>query len=294
MHEARDRDLLSSDTYLTDTALDQLWDWFCNANMKQMDPQFIFVKLVNTARNPYKDQLESRPFGAGSSYAPSESVACATEDTASTVAPDEVLIDLDEVLRNSQAQEKHTDNIGACDCGASQAKDTSTANANTTPEGFSRPLPISPTRVAIKSSAFPNSYVQLNGEFVDSYVSGGAGTVRVSGEVSAREAFELERHTDGTVAFKSTSFPNVYLRADALGLAEGNWRWFGGGVINCQYSCGANEKFRIHKIGSGGEVAIEPAAFPGRYLRVNGMNPEGINLQAVRTGWEKFFLVLVL
>jgi len=44
---ARDRDLLDADNYLTDPLLDTLWGWFNKALEEKVDPQMVFVKLVN-------------------------------------------------------------------------------------------------------------------------------------------------------------------------------------------------------------------------------------------------------
>ncbi|KAF8460744.1 hypothetical protein BDZ91DRAFT_851395 [Kalaharituber pfeilii] len=57
----RDPDLLDADDYLTGPKLDNLWDWFCAANHEKMDLQTIFVKLVNSARKPYRDSLLHSP-----------------------------------------------------------------------------------------------------------------------------------------------------------------------------------------------------------------------------------------
>lgn len=43
-HSTRDRDLVAADALLTDTALDDLWEWFTR---EVHDPQLMFVKMVN-------------------------------------------------------------------------------------------------------------------------------------------------------------------------------------------------------------------------------------------------------
>ena len=44
----RDRDLLSADKFLTEDALDELWTWFCGAAKDGVDPQLVFVKMINS------------------------------------------------------------------------------------------------------------------------------------------------------------------------------------------------------------------------------------------------------
>ncbi|KAF8462259.1 hypothetical protein BDZ91DRAFT_765241 [Kalaharituber pfeilii] len=70
----RDRDLMDADDYLSESKLDSLWEWFCAANEEKLDPQMIFVKLVNAARKPYRGNVLSHGFpSSGSShYTPSE------------------------------------------------------------------------------------------------------------------------------------------------------------------------------------------------------------------------------
>ncbi|KAF8419104.1 hypothetical protein EV426DRAFT_720195 [Tirmania nivea] len=53
----RDKDLILTDRFLTDDVLDELWAWFCDAAQDGVDPQLMFVKMVNSARKPYVDHL---------------------------------------------------------------------------------------------------------------------------------------------------------------------------------------------------------------------------------------------
>ena len=95
------------------------------------------------------------------------------------------------------------------------------------------------------------------------------------------------------MSFKATCFDNVFIRAEARGLGPGHTPGHGGGLVNGQYGCGRLEKFRILKVGEHGEVAIEPAEFPGRFFRVDGNWLHGMNLQGTVSAWEKFYLVVV-
>ena len=150
-----------------------------------------------------------------------------------------------------------------------------------------------PVRVAIKSVDFASRYVQMNASGLRSHHPAGGGHVKVQTFIAGWETFELVRHPDNLVSFKAIWFDNIFLRAEAKSLNPGQTPDDGGGVVNCQYGCGRLEKFRILKVGQHGEVAIEPAEFPGRYLRLDGNWLHGMNLQGTLNAWEKFYLVIV-
>lgn len=44
----RDRDLISTDEHLTNDTLDDLWTWYQSATKDGVDPQLVFVKLINS------------------------------------------------------------------------------------------------------------------------------------------------------------------------------------------------------------------------------------------------------
>lgn len=54
---ARDVDLLDSDQFLSAEELDELWEWFYTANAESLDPELMFVKIINSARNPYRQHI---------------------------------------------------------------------------------------------------------------------------------------------------------------------------------------------------------------------------------------------
>ncbi|RPB27937.1 hypothetical protein L211DRAFT_474815 [Terfezia boudieri ATCC MYA-4762] len=54
---ARDIDLLDTDQFLSNEELDELWDWFFAASAEGMDAELVFVKLINSARNPYRHNI---------------------------------------------------------------------------------------------------------------------------------------------------------------------------------------------------------------------------------------------
>ena len=137
--------------------------------------------------------------------------------------------------------------------------------------------------------------VKLNGKRLTSFINGGGGSAYIGEPESAGiggEIFELEHLEDGIVAFKSTKYNNVYLRADPQDLRPSWLKNGGGGVVNCQFSCGELERFCIQKAGDNGEVAIEMAEHPGVFLRAHTWT-NTINLQGLRGDWERFFILIV-
>lgn len=54
---ARDVALLDTDQFLPNEELDELWEWFFTASAEGMDPELVFVKLINSARNPYRHHI---------------------------------------------------------------------------------------------------------------------------------------------------------------------------------------------------------------------------------------------
>ncbi|KAF8466021.1 hypothetical protein BDZ91DRAFT_217867 [Kalaharituber pfeilii] len=333
--QTRDRDLLVADEVLTERSLDTLWDWFRAAYKDNVDPQMIFVKIVNSVRKPYSDQIVAMRFArpGSSCYTPSEGTIIESLDESYDVE------DEDDCMR-SELQSTSVSVEKQQDPSAKEARTTSwrfsfkglgRKSIGKTPR-YSRSVegeklqhleqslkslradfderekelqelrefkansitrPMTPTLVALKSVAFRDRYVQMNGECVKEFSEGGGGSVRVQTYVAGWETFQLERHPDGAVSFKSTCFPNVYLRAEAMILPPGQFWNHGGGIINCQYGCGAWEKFWIRVVGNQGEVAIEPVAFPSRYFRLDGNYLHAICLQGVRSHWEKFYLVVL-
>ena len=52
----RDRDLISTDEYLKDDTLDNLWTWFCKDGV---DPQLVFVKIINSVNIYYSTYISN-------------------------------------------------------------------------------------------------------------------------------------------------------------------------------------------------------------------------------------------
>lgn len=146
------------------------------------------------------------------------------------------------------------------------------------------------TTVAIRSKQF-NTYLSLNGTGVNHFRDAGwPNTVKTIGHLKSWETFYLHYNSDGTYSFEGTQFPNAYLRLDGNGVKAGVNA--PGGTVNTQYGAQGWEKFHIRRQDDNSAiVAIESAAFPGRYLRADDRN--AVNAQGVVLGWEKFEILVV-
>ena len=152
-------------------------------------------------------------------------------------------------------------------------------------------------QVAIQSVRFPNRYVRLDGTGVTSITASGGGTVSAATFIGTYETFTLVVNSGGTVSFKSTVFSDVFLRLDGTGVAAGQNLPNGGGRVNAQFTARSFERFKIHpKPGHAGTfqgiVGIESAAFPGRYLRLDGSTGT-VNVQGVFEAYEEFKILVV-
>ncbi|KAF8457104.1 hypothetical protein BDZ91DRAFT_685855 [Kalaharituber pfeilii] len=295
-HPKRDRDLLVPDDVLTDNDFDNLWDWFASAVETNVDRQLIFAKLVNSARNPYLNQcrlnLTANLFlsPTGTSYTPTKCTITAHTPGDPQPHDDGALKDLNSQFEGLKGELRHARAELA-------TKDKEIHMLKTKVQTVS---PSSAPRVAIMSVKCPDNFVQMDGSEVSSHTPDGSGSVGVQPHVAWHETFELEYYPDSIFAFKSTCFENVYLRAtcDPRKLFPGDRKTSGGGVVNCQYisggpgRCSIQEKFRIYHLGWRGWVAIEPLAFPGRYLSLDA-EKRTVTLQGVRDEQERFCLVFI-
>jgi hypothetical protein len=145
--------------------------------------------------------------------------------------------------------------------------------------------------VAIESAHTPQMFLSMDGRSVTTSRDGGSGSVSLQGSIGAWETFKLIEHEDGTCSIESDAFPNVFLRMDGRGV--NSFRDGGAGEVNCQFGAMGWEKFRW-EAQDDGSVAIVSVAFPGVYLRMNGL-PETIkdgqarvNCQFRARRFEKF------
>ncbi|KAF8450065.1 hypothetical protein BDZ91DRAFT_786897 [Kalaharituber pfeilii] len=273
----RDRDLMEADDFLPDSKLDSLWEWFCAASQDNMDPQMIFIKLVNTVRKPYRDDilcsrglqpsrnedvqaLQTKLSVAENSLQEKQKIIHELErrtremeqdqqEYKQKVEADKRQLDLD--LRSmSEEHEKYQQKM-------EYDRIQLELDLRTITE-YQRPLDLGPTKVAIKSAeGFSERYIQKVKEMVTA-----------TSAITPWSSFELFRHQDGTVSFK---YYHVNLQQTS---EEVSW----------SDSCGSTEKFRLSWSGNS-EVAIEPVDCPQRFLT---MNPP--RLQGIKTF---FYLVLL-
>ncbi|KAF8460743.1 hypothetical protein BDZ91DRAFT_413421 [Kalaharituber pfeilii] len=327
-HPQRDRDLLDADSYLTDAQLDSLWDWFCAASHERMDLQFIFVKLVNAARKPYRDTLLTSPalFTPGTShYTPSECTITENLDLleaqqqshsedkpaaqvvyrALAIAEDslqtkQTIINQlqDRIMDMDQEQQKFKQKIEeekrqleldlatvrsehekcddlttdiTCKLGIINQLSDEVMELNQEQQEFQQKIEdekrqlglelatlraehdkcqnLTPTYVAIKSDKSNRCFELNNGQLRQAYT------------VNSFGIFELVQHTNGTVSFISTCFPNTYLsfsesRFKARTTSE-----------RIDSTCSTSETFRLHWR-EDATVKIEPADVPGRFLNI--------------------------
>ncbi|MEV0648000.1 papain-like cysteine protease family protein [Phytomonospora sp. NPDC050363] len=126
------------------------------------------------------------------------------------------------------------------------------------------------TPITIRSTAFPNVCLRLDGRGVTSTTTEGAGTVNCQfapGATGPYEKFKLRKQADGSFSFESIAFPNVYLRLDGTGVTTQTTN--GGGKVNCQFNAngGAREKFKLNAQPDG-SFSIESVASPNVFLRM--------------------------
>ncbi|NUP47010.1 MAG: hypothetical protein HOW97_06785 [Catenulispora sp.] len=120
------------------------------------------------------------------------------------------------------------------------------------------------TPITVLSTFYPNVYLRMDGTGVNGALDNGGGTVNCEYGVDKNTKFKIRPQADGSYAFESAAFPNVFLRMDGTGVPSTG---AGGGTVNCQYGCGAWEKYRAHAQ-SDGSFSFESTAFPGTYLRL--------------------------
>lgn len=158
--------------------------------------------------------------------------------------------------------------------------------------------------VLIRSAESPIRYVVLNGSGINKFESAGSGKVEnLEGRFFPDTAvFILETFGDGTIAFKSAIFPNVYLRLDGSAAPAGTLVGPGFGIVNAQFGRRSYETFKIVPAPVGvprifpplhaPTVAIESVAFPGRFLRLEA-GTAVVNVQAVAAVFEHLEIVVL-
>ncbi|MGG7517207.1 fascin domain-containing protein [Allorhizobium undicola] len=98
--------------------------------------------------------------------------------------------------------------------------------------------------VTIRSNAFPDVYLRLDGKGVAYGQDNGGGVVNGQYKpAGSYEHFILRPQADGTVAFESRAFPGLYLRMDGRDVTKSTDG--GSGHVNAQINVGPWEKFHI-------------------------------------------------
>jgi len=156
--------------------------------------------------------------------------------------------------------------------------------------------------ITIRSTAFANVHLRMDGSGVTASTGTGGGAVNCQfGSPGAYEKFKARKQADGTYSFESAAFPNVYLRMDGSGVTAQTVS--GGGTVNCQFNAngGAYERFKLNAQADG-SFSFESAAFPNVYLRMDATGltaPAGaggglVNAQFNANGGvhEKFFVAM--
>lgn len=124
------------------------------------------------------------------------------------------------------------------------------------------------TPITILSTTFPSVYLRMDGSGVTTWNGSGSGIVNCQFGAGPYEKFKVLPQADGSFAFASATFSNVYLRMDAAELPKipGGP---GGGTVNCQVNVGTHETFKLLPQ-AGGSFSFESTFFPNSFLRLVG------------------------
>ncbi|WJK38134.1 papain-like cysteine protease family protein [Solwaraspora sp. WMMA2056] len=131
---------------------------------------------------------------------------------------------------------------------------------------------IGETPITIRSTAFSNVYLRLDGRGVTSETENGGGLVNCQfsvGTPGPYERFKIRPQADGTFSVESAVFPNVWLRMDSRGVTAQTPN--GGGLVNARFNAngGPAEKFRLHPH-AGDAFSFESTLTSNVFLRMNG------------------------
>ncbi|MFF4383656.1 hypothetical protein [Kitasatospora sp. NPDC001547] len=88
------------------------------------------------------------------------------------------------------------------------------------------------TPVTIHSTHYPNVHLRMDGTGVTAFAGSGAGKVNCQYGPGQWTSFRVRPQGDGSYAFESLAFPNVFLRMDGAGVPN---TMAGGGAVNCQF-----------------------------------------------------------
>lgn len=147
----------------------------------------------------------------------------------------------------------------------------------------------------IQSVAFEGVFLRVDGKGINKGNGSGAGIVNCQKNLAQEGAIMAHKQSDGTFTLESVRYPGVFLRMDGNGIRS--FAGSGAGTVNCQFGAGQWERFKLNEQGDG-SCAIESAAFPNVFLRMDGKNLSGkeedfgtVNCQYGVGAYEVFNLV---
>ncbi|KAF8451882.1 hypothetical protein BDZ91DRAFT_786782 [Kalaharituber pfeilii] len=315
--QQRDRDLMpDADDILTYEKLDSLWEWFSAANKEELLPYLIFAKLVNAARNPYRDQLLIARGGrelltsGTSAYAPSECTATPglaeaqqqpeyREDKATIQTPSLKVACMDGAMNTQQRFIKHLEDSWQLKQTIIQQLESLDAKQKTINQLEERiyklnlkqqelqtKAKIEKTKLEndlqvmrLKSATFAQIQVTLKSPYYHKFISitkEGATGITTS---DGSEALILIRHPNGTFSFQTYGHPTAYLN-------NSNQTHF-----RSSSTCGNTESFRLHS-DDDDRMYIESVSFPGSYLSVEEADINQLAWRDCKTIHSAFHIIL--
>ncbi|KAF8453710.1 hypothetical protein BDZ91DRAFT_748744 [Kalaharituber pfeilii] len=316
--QQRDHDLMpDADDVLTHEKLDSLWEWFSAANKKGLPPYLIFAKLVNAARNPYRDQLliargghELLTLGT-SAYAPSEFTATPglgeaqqqleyREDKATIQAlsakvefledamnsQQHMINDLEDSLHLKQTiVQQLQDSLDAKHKTINQLEDRidnlnlKQEELQTKAETEKKELENDIQVIRLKSKMLKQIQVALKSPHYGKFISITKEGATGIATSDGREALILIRHPNGTFSFRNNGNPIAYL-------SNSNKYSF-----RSNHICGNTEKFRLH-YADHGKTYIESVSFPGSFLSPEALYPNELNWCCAKSVYSAFCIIL--
>ena len=98
-------------------------------------------------------------------------------------------------------------------------------------------------KYTIGSIEFPNVFLRMNGSGVTKPTAPGGGIVNCQYTAHSWEHYTITQQGSCEFTIGSNAFPNVFLRMDGSGVTQPMAP--GGGTVNCQYTAGSYEHYRI-------------------------------------------------
>ncbi|KAF8460112.1 hypothetical protein BDZ91DRAFT_740029 [Kalaharituber pfeilii] len=276
----RDQDLVGDDDFLTESKLDSLWEWFCDANQDKVSPQMIFAKLVNASRKPYCDDVEAL-----------RKNLVLTEDELR--ASRATINQLQECIRKMN-EEQHGKQQWKEDEKIQLEQDLKKAEKakreyevlvererrrleldfkNMKDQLLEYRLKVEVEKMELgrnldtlkaqmeKSSKLGSQRIVLKPRNADNYLG-----IQKGGRASLTSLalpFLVIRYPDGMVSLQAATCPGTYLSAGDPQIIENKYCL--GGIVRLSETCDKKEKFWVHEDGE--VVHFESVNFPGFFLK---------------------------